>query len=258
MHHDHARQLCRLFITGVLAEWAHEIALDGAIAIGRRYGDVFRLDALVILGDLLAERVIGHQGIDDRRGGQTGNSEALDPVQEIAPLDPAMNKFVVQLNRFGRDCPALLLFHECLPLIPVLGTILPVGRFQKPAAALPQNQIKSIDSIRRRPAVEAPADAVQGWRGQGIVGAHIGFRRVKVTLITAAAAPCRPAESGKAVRAIRQKIRQRHPVFGLSPDGMGVPAIQQRPGYGCPAPRAYPRAARHPRYTKSRAKSAAC
>jgi hypothetical protein len=109
---DYARQPGGGGAARIGAERADEIAADLAVAVGRGDGDVVGADPLVVLGDLLAQRIVRHQGLDDRRGGQAGGV-AADARREGPPIDLAVDEAGVEVDRFGRNL--LLVAHGGLP-----------------------------------------------------------------------------------------------------------------------------------------------
>ena len=96
-------QLRRRCGTGVLAEGPNEVAADVAVAVRRRNRFVARLDPLVVLTNLLAERVVRHQPLDDRGRSQTGHRELRHAIEEVAARDLAVNILRVQLDGLCRD-----------------------------------------------------------------------------------------------------------------------------------------------------------
>ena len=53
VYDENGRQLGRCFGSAILAKWPGEVAPDVAISVGRGYGFVRRLDALVVFANLL-------------------------------------------------------------------------------------------------------------------------------------------------------------------------------------------------------------
>src|SRR5579862_10032113 len=82
------------------AERPREIALDVPVPVRRGNGLIARPDALVVLAHLLPQGVVGHQRLDERRSGQAAGGETLRALEKGTTIDLAMNKLVVQLDRF--------------------------------------------------------------------------------------------------------------------------------------------------------------
>ena len=117
-------------VARVGADRADEISFDAPVALRRRDGLVAGLDAVVGLRDLLAQRVVRHQGFDDRGDGETADGEFLHAVHEVAAADFAVNEQIVELDGlarqfgFGRFHGGLLVereYHGAASLWPLCG-----------------------------------------------------------------------------------------------------------------------------------------
>ena len=103
VHDEDAGQLGRRCVARVGAERTDEIALDAAVALRRRHGDVAGLDPIVGLRHLLRRDVVRHQRLDDRGDRQTGDGKSFHAVQEVAAADFAVNVAVVELDGLVRQ-----------------------------------------------------------------------------------------------------------------------------------------------------------
>src|SRR5262249_42856142 len=63
---------------------------------------------------------VRHQRLDNRRGRETADGEALHPAQEVTTIDLAVNELSVQIDRFRGNFPCLL--HETPSLQPAKGS----------------------------------------------------------------------------------------------------------------------------------------
>jgi hypothetical protein len=71
MNDDDAGQLRCSLGAGVGTDWPHEISLDASVPLGGGNGLVGGLDSIIVAGNLLAQRIIRHQCIDNRGCRQT-------------------------------------------------------------------------------------------------------------------------------------------------------------------------------------------
>ena len=100
MDHDYAGQLRYRLGAGVGAERPHKIALDASIALRRGNGLVSGLDSVIGAGNLLAQRIIRHQRIDNRGCRQTAR-QPLNAIHKSAATNLTVNEIVVELDGFA-------------------------------------------------------------------------------------------------------------------------------------------------------------
>src|SRR5262245_32151407 len=96
------------------------------MTVRRGHRLVARLDAIVVLANLLPQGVVRHQRLDNRRSRQAGDGETLRATEKGTTIDLAMNETVVQLDRFRGNFLPLL--HKVLPFealtVPLLARLL--------------------------------------------------------------------------------------------------------------------------------------
>jgi hypothetical protein len=77
----------------------------------RRHRGVLGLEARVGRRDLLPQRVVRHQRLDQDRQRQADGGELVQAVHEFAAADVAVDIQVIKLHRLARDRGRLGLFH---------------------------------------------------------------------------------------------------------------------------------------------------
>src|SRR5260370_2998173 len=97
---DNTGQFCWRRGAGVGTGRPDEISFDASVTLRRRDGLVCRLDPFIGPGHPLAQSVVRHQGFDNRGRAQTAHRKSLHAVHEVAAVDLAMNKEVVQFYGF--------------------------------------------------------------------------------------------------------------------------------------------------------------
>ncbi len=100
---DDARQLGRGGGARIGAERAHQISTDRAVAVGRWHGFPRRLDAVVIVADLLRLGVFRYQGFDDHPAGETRYRKNPHTIDEVAEADLAVYKARLELDGLSPD-----------------------------------------------------------------------------------------------------------------------------------------------------------
>ena len=89
--------------TGVRADGSNQISFDASIALGRGDDFVGCLDPIIRLRHLLPHSVVGHQRLYEHGCRQTADRKALQAVHEIPATDFAVNKKVIECDRFARQ-----------------------------------------------------------------------------------------------------------------------------------------------------------
>src|SRR5262249_53223904 len=105
VNHKHAGSL-----SGKL-RWPREVSANRAIALRRLHGRVFRLDASVVLRDLLRPSIVGPKHLEERGRGEAVLRVALRAVQKFSALDVAVDILVKQVEQFLREITGFLPFH---------------------------------------------------------------------------------------------------------------------------------------------------
>ena len=95
----------------VLGLRAGEEALDLPAALGRLIRDVFGADPRVVGRDLLRERVVGAEPLEQRLGGDAAHGEGRRPAGELATAQSAVRVVVVEVEQFLIEVPGLFSFH---------------------------------------------------------------------------------------------------------------------------------------------------
>ena len=95
------------------ARRARQVALDAAVALRRRHRGVFGLQPRIGRRHLLRRRVVRHQRIDHGRGGDGGDGDLVDAIDERAPVDLAVDVQVVGLDGLGGNLRFCRLHGEC-------------------------------------------------------------------------------------------------------------------------------------------------
>jgi hypothetical protein len=96
VYHQYSGQL------SISVRGTNEIPSDASVALWRRYGRIFRLDLLVVLGDLLCQSVIRPETFPDGHRRQAAYGILLCGIQEFTAAELAVNvtiKYVQQLLR---------------------------------------------------------------------------------------------------------------------------------------------------------------
>src|ERR1700722_5354285 len=114
MDHDYAGQLRYRLGAGVSADRPHEISLDASVALRRGNGLVSGLDSVIGAGNLLAQRIIRHQCMDNRGCRQTAH-QSLHALHKGAATNLTVNEIVVELYGFARKL-GFCWFHWLTPV----------------------------------------------------------------------------------------------------------------------------------------------
>jgi hypothetical protein len=91
MNDENRRQLRRHRRTRILTERPDEIAPDIAISFGRLDRFIARSDALVIFAHLLAQCVVWHEPVDNRRCSKSCNCESRHFIEKFTAADFSVN-----------------------------------------------------------------------------------------------------------------------------------------------------------------------
>ncbi len=75
------------------------VGLDLAVAFGGVVLHVFRLQAVIVLRDLLGLGVFRAQSLEKRRRGHTGGRVRLGPIEELAAVERAVNVAVEEIEK---------------------------------------------------------------------------------------------------------------------------------------------------------------
>ncbi len=92
-----------------------QVPADAAIALRRRDGRVFRLDAGVVLRDLLGPGVVRAQAFPDGRSGHAADGEFLRALQEAPAVEFPVDVLVKQIQQFLRIIGGFLALHPLAP-----------------------------------------------------------------------------------------------------------------------------------------------